>query len=183
MKKFTGLVGELCRGLDKLAGLCFFSVMLLIIANIVLRAVLKRPILGTYELVGILTAVGISLALAHCALRNGHIAVDLVVDRLPSRIQAIIDALTGFVSFIFWTAVAWYLFEYGSSMMAKGLVSSTAQIPIYPIIYLCAVGMLGLCLVLAVKFADSLKSSFAGIAVPELLAQPEMTNSIKKAVR
>jgi len=183
MNRFTGLVRDLCRELDKLACLCFFSVMLLVVSNIVLRAVLKQPILGTYELVGFLTALGISLALAHCALREGHISVGLIVDRLPFKVQAVIDSFTGFVSLIFWGAVAWYLFKYGSLMMSKGVVSLTAQIPVYPIIYLCAVGLLGLCLVLAVKLADSIKNVFADISVPWFWPQPEMSNNMKKAVR
>jgi TRAP-type C4-dicarboxylate transport system permease small subunit len=122
--------------LDKLAGVCFFGVMLLIIGNIFLRGILGRPILGTYEIVGFLTAWGIGLALAHCALQDGHIAVGIFMERLSQKIQSFVAVLVNAASFVFWSAAAWYLFQFGQAMKVKGLVSPSAEIPVYPVIYL-----------------------------------------------
>lgn len=65
--------------------------MLLIVANIFLRTVLNHPILGTYELVGFLTAVGVALALAHCAFKDGQIAVSLIMERFSNKCQAMVS--------------------------------------------------------------------------------------------
>lgn len=160
MKQLSDLVKGASSILDKLAAICMFAVMLLIVANIILRTVLSRPILGTYELVGFLTALGVALALAHCAFQDGHIAVGYVMDHLPYKIQSIVDVIVHVVSLIFFAAVVWSLGNFGQAMKVKGLVSPSAEIPVYPFIYLIALGLLGLCLVLLFKFLVSVKEVF-----------------------
>ena len=157
MKQFAGFVTGFSRLLDRLAGLCLVSVMVLIVTNILSRSLLKRPILGTYEFAGYLTAAVIGLALAYCAVQNGHIAVTFVVDRLPRRAQACVDAAMNLCAFLFWVLAAWHLGSYAHSMAVNGVVSPTTQMPFYYFIYLIALGLLALCLVLLVKTIESIK--------------------------
>lgn len=157
MKQFTGLVAGLSRALDRIAGFCMVAVMLLVVTNILLRAVFNRPILGTYEYVASLTAVAIGLALAHCAVQNGHIAVSFVVEKLPGRIQAAVDVVMNIIALLFWSLCAWQVGKYANTMAVSGVVSPTTQMPFYPFIYLVALGLLVLCLVLLLKAVESLK--------------------------
>lgn len=159
MHQFSRFIIRFSGILDRMAGLCLFAAMLLVIVNIILRVTVSRPILGTYEIVGFLTALGIALALAQCAVKNGHIAVGFIVDRFPKRIQTIVDSVIYAVSFVFMTAAVWYLGNYAHSMKMNGLVSPSAEIPIYPFIYLVALGMLGLCMVLLYKLLESLRNA------------------------
>lgn len=157
MKVFSGLVTEFSKLLDKLAGFCMVLLMLLVVSNVVLRAVFKSPILGTYEYVGFLTAVMIGLALAYCAVQNGHIAIGLMVDRLCCRTQAGVDIMVNATALGFWGLAAWYIARYAGSMTASGVVSPTTQTPFYPFVYLVAFGLLALCLVLMVRLVESVK--------------------------
>lgn len=159
MKQFTGFVTGFCRLLDRLAGLCLVSVMVLIITNILSRSLLKRPILGTYEFAGYLTAAVIGLALAYCAVQNGHIAVTFVADRLPWRTQAFVDTAMNLGAFLFWGLAAWHIGGYANSMVVNGVVSPTTQAPFYYFIYLIALGLLALCLVLLVRTIESVKKA------------------------
>ena len=160
MKQLADIVKKVSSSLDTLAALCFFSVMLLIVVNIILRTVFSQPILGTYELVGFLTALGVSLALAHCAVQEGHIAVSLFMERFPPRIQSLTAIFVNAASLMLWTATAWSLGKFGYAMKLKGLVSPSAEIPVYPFIYLVAFGLLGLCLVLLFKFLVAIREVF-----------------------
>ncbi len=157
MKQFTGLVTGFSRVLDRIAGLCLVSVMVLIVTNILFRVFLKRPILGTYEFAGFLTATVIGLALAYCAVQNGHIAVTFVMDRLSSRVQAFVDAAMNLCAFLFWVLAAWHIGKYANSMVTNGVVSPTTQTPFYHFIYLISLGLLALCLVLMVRTIESVK--------------------------
>lgn len=159
MDKVSDLVTRISRFLDRLAGLCLVSVMVLVVGNILLRALFKSPIMGAYELVGLLTAIAIGLALASCAVQNGHIAVGIVVDRLPCRWQSIIDALVNVAAMGFWAVIAWHISKYAYTMDINGVVTSTTQIPLSPVIYLVALGVAGLCLVLLIRFIDSLRKA------------------------
>ncbi|SFR08390.1 TRAP transporter small permease [Desulfoscipio geothermicus] len=157
MKKFSGLVAGLSRLLDRIAALCIVSVMVLVVANILLRALLGRPILGTYEYVGFLTAAMIGLALASCALQNGHIAVSFVMEKLPARIQACVDIIINVFALCFWGLAAWYTGKYANGMTVSGVVSPTTQTPFYPFVYLVSFGLLALCLVLLAGLVESIK--------------------------
>lgn len=154
MKQLTKVVERISRSFDLMAAGCFFAVMALIIANILLRGIFKQPILGNYELVGYLTAMGVSFALAHCARIGGHIAVDYFVGRLPEAMQKVVSLLVGTLGVCLWGVVIWSMLTYAISMRAIGLVSSTAQIAVYPIIGLITIGLVGFWLVLLLQLVQ-----------------------------
>lgn len=149
------IVHQLVRGLDTVAQVATVLLMALVVTNIILRFT-WRPILGTYEFVSFLAAVVISFALAYCAVQGGHIAVTLMVDQLPPRVQAAIDIIVGIISITFFGLTVWQITLYGTDMIASGEVSPTTKTPFYPVVYGVALGLLGLCLVLLVNLVKSI---------------------------
>lgn len=149
-------VTRLSQYLDWAAGWALVATMLLVVGNILLR-LFGRPIEGTYEWVGFLTATAIGLALAYCAVQQGHIAVTFLVDKLPPRLQAVIDLITGLLAVAFLVLAFWESVVYGTSMAISGEVALTTQTPFYPFIYLIALGLLVLALVLLVGLLEPLK--------------------------
>lgn len=183
MQRFGGLVKGVCGILDKLAGICVFLVMLLVVTNVISRAFFNNPILGTYELVGFLTAMAISFALAHCAWQNGHIALSFVMDRFPRIIQSVTAVLIQAVSIVFWSATVWYLMRFAQAMKIKGLVSPSAEIPVYPFIYFVALGLAGLSLVLLFQFLVSLSKVVSGYSLSRLSSESQILDIARKAAR
>lgn len=147
MKRLGHWIKGISITLDKIAGFFIFSAMLLVVSNVLLRAVFNSPIKGTYELVGLFTAVAVGMGLAHCAYQDGHISVEFIMDVLSKRIQSIVHIFIHILSFCFWSFVVWHMFGYANETMHNGLVTSTSEVPIYPFIYLIALGLLVLCLV------------------------------------
>ena len=143
------------------AGICFFSVMVLILANIIMRKLFNLPIMGTVELVGLLTATGIGFSLAHCEMNNGNVAMTIITDRLNAKTQHIIEVLINSISLSFWAVVAWRIFIYGSSSLKSGWVSSTASVPIFPFIFILFFNIACLCFVVALKLTCSFNSAAA----------------------
>ncbi len=144
MKVYNGLVERVGKILDYLAGICLVSTMLVVIVNILMRGIFHDPLLGTMEYVNILTALTVAFALAYCAYRNGQIAVDLLVDKMPKVAQAGIDTVTSIIGLIFWAIAAYYMADYGRTMTETGLVSSTTSIPMAPVAYLIAICLFAL---------------------------------------
>ena len=66
------------------AGLFLVAMMLLTVADVVLRAVSNRPIRGTFEIIELLLACTFFLALPAVFLRDEHLLVD-VIDPLAPR--------------------------------------------------------------------------------------------------
>lgn len=169
MERLTKTLKKLSMILDKLAGLCFACVMLLIVANIIARTAFNHPILGTYELVGFLTAMGIGFALAQCSLKDGHIAVGFIVERFSPRTQSAIAIFVHAISFVFMFAAGWFLIHYGLATKLNGSVSLSAEIAIYPFIFMVAVGVFGLSLTLLYKLLVSCQELYSANKIKRAL--------------
>ena len=143
---------------DILAGVCFFSVMALVLANIIMRNVFSRPILGTVEIVGLLVATGLGLALANCEMGDGHIGMDLNLDKILSKgAQKAVEIASFVISLSFWAIVVWRLFVYASTALANGRVTSTASIPVYPFIFILGFNVFCLCVAIGYKLVRTVR--------------------------
>lgn len=183
MRGFGRLVDKISREMDKLAGVCFTIVMMLVVVNILLRELFNRPILGTYELVGYITALGVSLALARCAYMNGHIAVDYIAEKFPRMVQAATDGLMNLLALCFFLLTAWHLGEYAMDLQETGVVSATAQIPVYPVVLLIGCSFLGLCPVLFLKLCHCCQDFFGRILSSRSSISYGTVEHVRKAVR
>ncbi len=157
MEHFRVFVTKLSSFLDKIAGWVMVSVMLLVVSNVLLRELFKKPVLGTYEYVGFLTAALIGLAIAYCALKDFHIAVGFMLEKFSPRIQRVVEIFTGLISFIFLAFSSWHIIDYAGSMIASGEVSPTTRTPFYPFIYVVAIGFIALCMVVFLKLTESIR--------------------------
>lgn len=154
--RFRAFVVNISQVLDRIAGFAIFVSMLLIVTNTITRVMFNKPILGTMEYVGFLAAIAVGLSLAMCALGNGHIAVDLLMERLQPSVRVFIDGLVLLVTVLFLGLCSWGLFQYGANSAVSGLVSPTTQTPVYPIIFLVALGFAVFALVQLVKLVECL---------------------------
>jgi len=66
--------------------------MMLTVADVVLRYIFNRPIMGSMELTEYLMVCVGTLGLAWCALEGAHIKVELIVSRFPQRLQKFVDS-------------------------------------------------------------------------------------------
>lgn len=148
-----------CKLFDAVAGVCLIAVMLLVTGNIILRAVFKSPILGTYEYVGFLTSLAVGMAVAHCALKNAHIAVGFLVAKLPARVRAVIDGTTNAVATVFFGFCVWHMFDYARGFAASGEVGLTTKVPFYPFVYGVAASLFLLCLVLFLRSLEMFQAA------------------------
>ena len=123
--------------------------MFLTCADIVLR-LFRRPILGTYEIVGFLGAMVVGLAMAQTTLERGHVAVQVVVTRLSPQVQEVIYLITHLLSLLLFALLAWECVRYGNDFRASGEVSLTIRMPFYPVVYGIAFSAAVVCMVLFV---------------------------------
>jgi TRAP-type C4-dicarboxylate transport system permease small subunit len=115
--------------------------------------------LGTVEIVGLLVATGLGLALANCEMTDFNIAMDIVTEKLSPGIQKVIEILIYLVSLGFWAIVVWRVFVYASTSYTNGRVTATASIPLYPFIFILGFNVFCLCAVLAYKLVCAVKDA------------------------
>jgi TRAP-type C4-dicarboxylate transport system permease small subunit len=119
-----------------------------------LRAAFNSPITGTVELVSIFSAIGIGFALAYSAYNNAQISVSFLIEKLSRSWQNIIDCGTNLLSLVFWGTAVYFMIYSGQVMAKNNLMTATLYIPLYPIMYLLAMGFVVLCMVFVVKILE-----------------------------
>jgi TRAP-type C4-dicarboxylate transport system permease small subunit len=147
MSSYERVVYRFSRILNKLSGIALVLMMGLVFVNVALRAV-WTPILGTYEFTSFLAAITISFALAHCASKKGHIAITIFADKLPPRVQAILDSFVAILSTALYAVISWQCVKYAINLYQIGEVSPATATPFYPFVFAVAFGLLMLALIL-----------------------------------
>ena len=142
MNNISKVVTRFSRGLDLIGGYFYFVLMILVVANVIMRTVFSKPILGTIEFVEIFTAVGIGLTIAYCAVLDEHISVDFVFEYLPQKIKKVISAFVHVLTLGFLGLAGYMVFQYGTSVLISGRVTPTLGVPYYPFLYIIAFGFI-----------------------------------------
>lgn len=156
MLRLEKQLDNLSNAFNWIAAGAILIMMALTCADVVLR-LFRHPIPGTYEIVGLMGAIGVSFALAYTTAKKGHIAVEFLTSRMPKKTQSIIAAASELLSAILFGIIAWQSALYALDLRRTGEVSLTVEIPVYPFVLSIAIGCFLVCLVLAMDFYKSLK--------------------------
>jgi len=146
---------NLARIFQHAAAAAVLAMAALTAADVLLR-LWRRPLPGTYELVGLLGIVAIAGALADTTLKNAHIAVTFVLERLPSGLRRIVENVLTILSAGFFSLLAWQCGHYAAGLKASGEVTMTLQWPTYPLVVVLAIGSGLAAVVLVLRWAGGL---------------------------
>lgn len=115
------VLARLGRLLAWAAGLCLSLMLLQVIADVIGRLVFAHPLPSTIEIVAEwwMPAL-IFLPMILVAQRGENIAVDILYDRLPPRLQAASDLIAGLAFALFLVLVSWGAWEQAMRAYAKG---------------------------------------------------------------
>jgi len=147
--KITKLFVEL---MNYLAAASIIAMMLLTCADVLLRF-FKHPILGTYELVGLFGALTIAFAIPATTLTKGHVAVDFIVEKLPTAGQKFCTVIANLLSLFLFALIAWQSFLYANILRTSGEVTLSLEMPFYPVVYTISAASLLVCIVLLLEIA------------------------------
>ena len=141
-----------------IAGIFLVAMIVLTCANIFLRLVWV-PVSGTFELMGYFGAVLTAFALGYTQLRNGHIAVDIVVLGFSKGVRRVLTAVNDILCMVFFALIAWKISKYAYNLFETGEVTETLRIVYYPFAYGVALGCAVLSLVFFTNFLKGLAQS------------------------
>lgn len=142
-----GIIERLSRWMQAIACIALSFIMLLTVADVVLR-LFGHPIVGTFEMVGFGGAIVIGFAIPITSWLRGHIFVDFFCQKFPKAVQNILNGLTRLTGIALFFLIGWNLFGMAFELYKSGEVSLTRQIPFYPIAYGLGVCCFIECLVL-----------------------------------
>jgi TRAP-type C4-dicarboxylate transport system permease small subunit len=143
-------------------GISVLAVMMfLMAADVILRYLFNSPLPGAYELFEYMMAIIVSFGIVYCAHRRGHVTVDLVVDRFPKKVQAVIGSITSFFSLGLFILITWQNLWYIKEQFGSRLTSAVLLIPVYPFVAVVAIGFGAFCIVLLKDFINFLSGTVA----------------------
>lgn len=149
-------IAAACALLAILGGVAFLIEALMSVTSVVGRALFSLPVPGDYELVQMLSAMGIAMCLPYCQLKRGHVFVDFFTLWASPGLKRVLDAIASLllagVSFV----LAWRIWigmlemrEYGETSMVIALPVWWGYIPVAPSFVLLGITAL-------LTFADEL---------------------------
>jgi TRAP-type C4-dicarboxylate transport system permease small subunit len=117
------------------------AMALLTVADVALRGLFGRPIHGTYELIELLLACAVFLALPAAFLRDEHVVVD-IVDHMAPRAVPRLRRIAGVVAIMVLVVLGWQAAIAARDTVALGDVTMDLSLPriLYWIPLLAGVG-------------------------------------------
>ncbi len=135
--------------LNTIAGIAVTFMMLLTVADVLLRAG-GRPIIGTFEVVSLMLALVIGFGIPQVSIDRGHVYMDFLMDKLSRRGRNVMNTFTRVLCLFLFALIGFNLFNVAARFHASGEVSPTIMIPFYPVAYGVAVCCLLECCVFLV---------------------------------
>ena len=127
--------------------------MVLTVANVILRDFFDKPIMGTPELSEFMMVLVIFLALAWCAITRKHVKVELIVNRFSPRIQAILNGITLLLTLGVFVIITW---QSALESMVVYDTTSLLRIPHTPFYWIMTFGLGLFCLSIIVLIIENI---------------------------
>ncbi len=132
------------------AAIVMLAAMAIAVVNMIGRP-FKSPVQGSFELMGLASAVIAAFALGYTQEKKNHIAVDILFKHFPPRVQRVLDAISNLTCAIFFGLAAYRMALFGLKLKTTGEVSETLGIVTYPFVFCVMLGLVALSLTLLVE--------------------------------
>ncbi len=152
------------RAMSAIGAIALCVMMLWIVADVAMRFLFDRPILGSFEMVEYAMVAFVFMALAFAQFNKVHIMVPVLVERLSPRPRAAVDALTGIVTLVIAGIMTWGAVIQTGGMFNSHVTSSVLFIPKWPFQMITAIGLAAFFVATMVDVLDCLARA-AGVAV------------------
>jgi TRAP-type C4-dicarboxylate transport system permease small subunit len=117
------------------------------------------PIVGSQEVAELLMLLFIVFGLAYCAWKQGHIRVDLILQRVSKKANLGFDIFANFFSFVFYFFITWQAIQFGFDNIRDKSVTTILTIPHPPFNFILAAAAALVALVFLRDFLKAIKEA------------------------
>jgi TRAP-type C4-dicarboxylate transport system permease small subunit len=131
------------RGLALAGTVAFLAAVALTMVDIGLRSVSSHTVKGVVDLGQLCVMIGAMLAIPYGFATDQHVAIDMIAERFPRRVQVALRVLAALIGAAFLAGVFWFSLQQALTEHAGGDRSQTIGIPMiwYWIPFLAGVGL------------------------------------------
>ena len=152
---------ERVRALSRIFGIIGMNIMMPLVflttVDVILRIFFHSPILGAHEITGFMLVILVFFSLAYTLYEKGHTVIDLVVEKLPKKLGAVLVTIGYFFSAIIFGLITWQTTNYGFEKLHYGIRVSTMPLLVFPFVFIAALGCALLTIALLLHFINSFK--------------------------
>ena len=138
MKEFSDALRWISKILNAAAGISLTFMMLLTVADVLLRAG-GHPIIGTYEIAALTLGLVVGFGIPQGSLDRGHVYMEFLLSKFSKRGRNVMHTFTRALCLVLFALIGYNLFIVGAGFQASGEVSPTIKLPFYPVAYGVAV--------------------------------------------
>ncbi len=142
---------------QRFGGWVLAAMMFLTAADVFLRNVFNKPILGAFEITECLMSLMVASGLAYVTVTKSQIRVDVLFVRLPQRVQRVLTVITDFLGLGLCALLSWRAFVYMQAEYDSGTRIGALLIPTFPFIAVVGLGWLLLAIVLLKDFVELIR--------------------------
>lgn len=162
MKKLMALFDHVVNGMIFLAGLILVFIMLSVCLEVILRYFLNRPQVWVTEVTEVLLLYITFLGTTWLLRQEGHVKVDILLNRLKPRILALLGIFSSAIGILVSITLTVSGFQLTWDYVQRGIYTPTAmEIPVWIIIVIIPVGSL----MLLVQFIRRGWLNIAGLVI------------------
>lgn len=154
INSIDAVISWLSRVLNYVGMMILIVMMLLTVADVFMRYIWNRPILGVFELTEYMMVPIVFFGWAWCAKKGGNVKVDLVVIRLGLSAQRALHIVTYVFSVVIVFVIAWQNLLESKEVWSAHKASDMLAVPAYPFYIVLTIGCFLLCLVLLLSLVQ-----------------------------
>ncbi|MGD8386683.1 MAG: TRAP transporter small permease [Desulfobacteraceae bacterium] len=143
MKRFLIILDKIINGMTFLAGLILIFVMLTVCMDVVLRTFFRMPQMWVTEVIECLLLYITFLATAWLLREEGHVQVDIILNRMKPRTIALFGVISSLIGVFVSSVLTWFGATVTWDYFQRGIYTpSVMEIPVYLILMIIPIGSL-----------------------------------------
>ncbi len=142
------------------------TIMVLTFCDVIGRYMFDAPIVGTVEVTELLMGTMVYLGVGLTTQARGHIRVDILIDRLPPRIQAFLEVVTLALSIVLVSLVCWHLWLKAGATVEKNDLTQIWEWPLWPAAYVMAAASLLMVSSMLLQLGQAMRELARGVETP-----------------
>jgi TRAP-type C4-dicarboxylate transport system permease small subunit len=147
---------QLAKGYGILALIAILILMIITVADVSLRFFLNKPITASVEITEGLMVLAAVTGFAWCALRGGHISVNILVSRFSKRGQSITEIINSLVVIFLCAIIASQNYREAVYLIHSDVRSLVTEMPFYPFYLIIALSFSILLMVMVINLIRSI---------------------------
>jgi TRAP-type C4-dicarboxylate transport system permease small subunit len=155
-------VVSVCRVMIIASMVVLVGMMMLTVSDVFLRYIFKNPVPDSQQITEYLMVCVAFLGMAWVAVKNEHIAVNLIVPRFSQRVQAIFDSVTYFLGLGVLVLISWRTFIESTFVRQFDPGTLLLKIPAYPFYIVLGFGLAMLCLIIFIQLIQHVFKAVKG---------------------